>query len=138
MEEEGDTPKGGFDRHLLVKYVGLGIDLIILIASMTFFYKFAKTRNKLPGLYMIFILCILDLSYPILNSFATLLVLDEASATQFGALRTGLNRASLYWSTMIALHCYLILVKRKTLNSFRFMILGGFCSILASLICPLM
>ncbi len=138
MEEDEEVPKEGLDRHLIVKYAHFGIDLTILFASLVFFYKFAKTRNKPPGLYMIFILCILDMTYPILNSFATLLVWDEMSATQFGSLRTGLNRASLNWSMMIALHCYLILVKRKTFDSFRFMVFGGFFSLLASLICPIM
>jgi len=134
--EEDQNSQETFDRRAFVKHIYLIIDWIVILTSVTFFCKFAKTRNKLPGLYMIFILCILDVSYPVINFFATILVWDESSATQFGALRTGLNRASLYWSTTIAIHCYLILVKRKSLKSFQFMVIAGVCNLLASLLCP--
>ena len=122
----------------LLLFFSLSFDFLTIGAIFLFLFKFFRIKEKTPGLYMMLVLCILDLNYPIFNFFVTVIVSDKQQQPFYGYTRTGLNRLCLWWSAAMAVYCYMILTLKKSVNPKRFMVFGGLGCILASLICPLM
>jgi len=126
------------DDPTLLRFTTLSLDIITILAILIFFCKFFLIKEKTPGLYMMFILCILDLNYPLFNFLATIIASDQQHEPFYGYIRTGLNRLCLWWSAIMAVYCYAILTLKKSISPQKFMINGGIFCLIASSICPLM
>ena len=86
--------------------------LIIFFASIVLL-RFTKLRDKTAGLYMILILTISDLLFPLMNILTIQFVNSFQSAVIFGSISSFINRFSLYWSAAIAIYTYQILTSRN-------------------------
>jgi len=87
-------------------------NILIIIFSAIVLLKFTKLREKTGGLYMILVLTIADLSFPVMNALTIEFVNSNDSALLFAAISSFQNRFSLYWSAAIAIYTYQILVSR--------------------------
>jgi len=114
------------------------ISTVTIIASMIFLKSFQKTKKKTPSLYMIMILSIADLFFPITNVAVLLFMRSEETATLFFVIESFLYRFSLYWSTALAILTYLILSKGISFKAGTFMKRAFIVSFGLAFICPSM
>lgn len=121
----------------IVRYTGWVTDLITAVCALKFLYSFRNLKERTPGLYMVLILSISDLAYPITNMFR-LTFQNGLNGDFFYPLAVYIYRFSLYWSTIIAVFTYFVIAKKKTFDPDRFIIRGAILCLCASLLCPLM
>ena len=114
------------------------ISTVTIIASIIFLKRFKNTKKKTTSLYMIMILSIADLFFPITNIAVLLFMRSEGTATLFFVIESFLYRFSLYWSTALAILAYLILSKGISFRESTFMKRAFFLSFGLAFICPSM
>lgn len=110
----------GFEQNFEI--LSCVLDVLIIIASGLFLYSFIKLSDKNYGLYMILILNISDLIYPVMNLLVTICVKSQFSANIFAAFSEFLFGFGLYWSTFIAILIYTVLNWRAIVNPKLYMI----------------
>jgi len=109
-----------------------------LIATIVFLRSYRKRRDKSTSMYMIFVLSLADILFPILNITVLLFLRDEQSAVTALIFEVFLYRFSLNWSTCLAISTFLILCKELVFNAKKFMFYGLFISLAYGFICPIM
>jgi len=90
-------------------------NIIIIIASFIFLSKFIALKGKNYGLYMILILNVSDLTFPLTN-IIQLFVDNPTVETILSSMGPAIYRFSLYWSTAIALFVYLVVQGERLFN----------------------
>lgn len=97
------------------------IDSLIALSSIIFFYRFCKTKDKNPGLYLIFVLCCSNLILPFIGmiSMATPNNIDLTKTLIY--VTTAVYQFGLYWSTGIAIFVYKI-IKGLKFDLFTFIV----------------
>jgi len=109
---------------------------IITLASLVFFLNFARAQNKTYASYMVLILNISDMTFPVMSILMALFN-NSTSLNEFNsAFGPSTYRFSLYWSTAIAYFVFLVVKKKILFNPKRFIIYAlVLCLILSSLFC---
>jgi len=109
------------------------IDFCIAVASLAFIYSFSRIRQKNYGVYMVLILAISDLLFPIMSAFLVLLPNDQDEVVSaFASLTTGVYMFGLLWSTNIAIFVYVIYNYKKPFNPRLFLIHSFLCCLVVS------
>jgi len=114
------------------------ISTITIVASIIFLRSFQKSRKKTSSLYMILILSIADLCFPIVNVAVLLFMRSQSTATLFFVLESFLYRFSLYWSTAFSILTFLILSKGVSFSTSTFMKSAFVLAFGLAFICPYM
>jgi len=120
------------------QFINWMINVAIALASLIFFYRFIKLRERTTGHYMIFVLTLSDLAFSMTNMLTTTILQGKVTDAVLYIIAVWVYRFSLYLSTAIAILSYLILAESKIINSrgfFNKALLGCFAS---SLFCPLL
>jgi len=116
--------------------IGWAINVTVTVSSFIFLRSFSKLREKTNSLYMILILIVANLLFPL-----TTMIIEPFTETDYKVflpLGVGFYRFSLCWSAALALFSYLILVKGKTLDIEYFMRRALITCLLFSLLCPIL
>jgi len=132
----GSSPRTPLQQHIIEISHWIVISLS-LIGTFVFFRSYRKRREKSTSMYMIFVLSIADLLFPIMNIIVLLFLRDEKSAIVALILEIFLYRISLSWSTCLAISTFLILCKELVFNAKKFMFRGFFASFAFGIICPI-
>ena len=109
-------------------------DFFIAIASLAFIYSFSRVRQKNYGVYMILILAISNLLFPLMS--ACLLILPTSQdkiVFALAALSAGVFGFGLLWSTNIAIFVFWIFNYKKPFNPRLFLIHSFICCLAVSL-----
>ncbi len=125
-------------QSLMLEISDLIIGSITMIAAITFFCSFMKLKERTHGQYMILVLCVVDLIYPIMNILTTIFVRSEDSAAVFGCLGIYIFRFSLYFSTAISIFAYFILQQKQSFDPYRFRRYSVIICVILALFCPTM
>jgi len=109
---------------------------IITLASIVFFLNFTRAQNKTYASYMVLILNMSDMTFPLM-SILTELFKSSISFNEFNcAFGPSTYRFSLYWSTAIAYFVFLVVKKKILFNPRRFILYALIiCLLLAGLFC---
>jgi len=126
------------DNSNLIQIVGWTADLLIIFCTIPYIRKFRKLEEKTHGQYMIFILCISNLVYPITNIVRFIFLQYGFSDDNFYPITVSSFRFSLFWSAAIAFFSYLILVKKSIVDAQKYIGRALTFCLLATLICPTM
>ncbi len=121
----------------IIRYAGWTTDLITATCAIKFLWSWRNLRERTPGLYMVLILSIFDLLYPITNMFR-LTFQSSNSGKIFYPIAVYIYRFSLYWSTVISIFTYYVIAKKKTFDPDNFIKRGVLICLGAALLCPLM
>jgi len=109
-------------------------NVVTLIPALIFFVSFKRQRNKNSGMYMIFVLSIGDLTFPIISMLAMISIFGMEVSKSLPIFSVGLYHFSLYWSTAMAIFCFKILSQKEFISDRRFIILSlVWCSVLSFL-----
>jgi len=90
-------------------------NIIIIAASFIFLSKFTALKQKNYGLYMILILAIADLTFPLTN-IIQLFVHNPTIENILNSLGLTIYQFSLYWSMVIAFFVYLVVKGESLFN----------------------
>ena len=97
------------------------INALILIFSLFFIISFLKLRETNHGVYMILILSISDILFPLLNLYLKLF--DGKGAINVVApASAGIYQFGLLWSTSIAVFVFVIFKYKKPFNPKLFLV----------------
>ena len=122
----------------LIQCVGWIADFLIIVCTIKFIMTFRKLDEKTYGQYMIFILCIANLVYPLTNIAKFIVTEYGFSDDNFYPITVSSFRFSLFWSAAIASYSYLVLVKKHIVDTPKYMRQAFFLCCCATLICPTM
>jgi len=113
------------------------IDFLILISSLVFIISFLKMRDTNHGVYMILILSISDILFPLLNLYLKLF--DAKGAINIVApASAGIYQFGLLWSTSIAIFVFVIFKYKNPFNPRLFFIHSFLSCIVVSMIVVIM
>ncbi len=120
----------------ILQWIAWTTNGIITLASIVFFLNFTRTQNKTYASYMVLILNMSDMTFPLM-SILTELFKSSTSFNEFNcAFGPATYRFSLYWSTAIAYFVFLVVKKKILFNPRRFILYALIlCLFLASLFC---
>ena len=96
-------------------------NIIIVLASIVFLLKFSKIKTKNYGLYMILILNLADLSFPLVSILTHFFVNKPGVANFLAACGDLMYRFSLLWSTAIAYFLFLVVRNQKIFDPKKFL-----------------
>lgn len=122
----------------IFKWINWMINVTIAVASLIFFYRLIRLRERTTGHYMIFVLTLSDLAFPMMNMLTTTILQGKVTDSVLYIIAVWVYRFSLYWSTAIAILTYLILAESKIINSRGFFIKSIIGCFVTSLFCPLL
>lgn len=109
-------------------------DFFIAIASIVFIFSFSRIRQKNYGVYMILILAISDLLFPIMSACLVILPnTQDQIVYALASLTAGVYEFGLLWSTNIAIFVYVIYLYKKPFNPRLFLIHSFLCCLAVSL-----
>jgi len=98
------------DHHDLVdSRIVLVIDIITIISLLSFLRSFLSTKEKNYGLYMILILNISDLAYPITNLLTIFLSKNPQNLKIIGPMVVSIYSFFVVWSAAFAIYTYMLL-----------------------------
>lgn len=117
----------GFEQNFEI--LSCVLDVLIIIASGLFLYSYIRLPEKNYGLYMILVLNISDLIYPVMNLLVTICVKSQLSANLFAGFSQFLFGFGLYWSMFIAVLIYTVLNWRAIVNPKLFMVTAFLVSV---------
>jgi len=120
----------------LFQYLNWVINTLIVSASLIFYYKFLKLRERTTGHYMIFVLTLSDLIFPAMNMLTTTILKGKVPDDILYIIAVAVYRFSLYWSTAIAIFSYMILAQSQIINSRSFFIKAFFSCFILTFFCP--
>jgi len=116
--------------------VGWTLSVVTGIVVLLFFRSLVDLKGMNAGVQMILILCISDLAYSFKTGLDNLLLKDPGSAHFLSFTGIYIYRWSLYWSVVIALFSYFVIVKKVLFDPKQFLRRAlKYCSVLA-FICP--
>jgi len=95
-------------------------NIIIVIASAVFLSKFSRIQTKNYGLYMILILNIADLFFPLLSILTELFGHTPGIANFLALCGPTMYKFSLLWSTAIAYFLFLVVRNQKIFDPKKF------------------
>ncbi len=96
-------------------------NVIIVLASIVFLLKFSKIKSKNYGLYMILILNLADLSFPLVSILTHFTANTPGVANFLAACGDLMYRFSLLWSTAIAYFLFLVVRNQKVFDPKKFL-----------------
>jgi len=123
---------------LILRIEGWATDAITITASIIFLWSFSKIREKTHSQYLILILCLVDLLFPIAHMARLILPSTDTLDNYFFYISVGIYRFSLYWSTAIAISSYIIIIGRTSYDTKKFTISAFIICLILTSYCPLM
>jgi len=123
---------------LILKYEGWATDIVTTTASLIFLWSFFKVHEKTHSQYMILILCLIDLLFPLVHMARLIFSKPDSNTDAFFYTSVCIYRFSLYWSAAIAICSYIIIIGRKTFSTKKFTIISFFICLVLTTYCPLM
>jgi len=125
------------DIGIFLFRAGGGMSLFTGIVILMFFKSLARLKEMNAGVKMILILCVSDLAHSLKTIVDSLMIRDQESALTLSYIGIYIYRWSLYWSVVIALFSYIVIVKKVLFDPNAFIRRAlKYCSFLAC-ICPL-
>ena len=113
------------------------INTLIVGSTLIFLFHFIRLRTKSTGMYMILVLTLSDLSFPLMNMITNFVVgTGEINENALYITAVGMYRFSLYWSTAIAVFSYLILAENMIFTGKKFLLYSLLICGILSLFCP--
>ena len=113
------------------------INFLIIVSTAIFFVHFIRLRAKSIGMYMILVLTLSDLSFPLMNMITNFIVgTGEIYEKSLYITAVAMYRFSLYWSTALAIFSYLILGQMLTFNGKKFLLYSLLICAICAFFCP--
>ena len=100
----------------ILRIIAWTANILTIIVSFIFLICFYRIKGKTAGLYLVLVLSLSDLTYPLLNALTMFFVNGQTAAVVFSAVGVSIYHFSLFWSTVMAIFCYFVLDYRRSVN----------------------
>jgi len=99
-----------------LKVIAWTANTLTIIVAFVFLINFSRIKEKTASLYLVLVLSLSDLTYPLLNTLTMQFVNGQTAAVIFSAIGVSIYHFSLFWSTIMAIFCYCVLDYRRSVN----------------------
>ncbi len=116
--------------------VALVINTVSIITFLVFLWSFLRIPDKNVGFYMILILTVSDLCFPIVKILTILFVGPTIPVSILGPITIGIEAFKLYWTAAFSLFTFLVyrsFLQMKAFNFMAFLFIALFCCVLSTL-----
>jgi len=133
---------------VLPLWISLSFSILIFLVFFFYLTRFLKLQDRNYGFYMILVLCLSDICYPLISLFTIGIGQDntEEYAYIIGPIAMAINGFNIYWTAVLSIYTYLVikstinlsLKSKKGFSYTKFSLAAGGISLLLTSIFPIL